>query len=256
MVTIRFLAFLALALGTSGAPSAPAVREAASDDANGQGKALVQDLLSRIPREDAEILGLLKMRAPNRPLIEIPIKTTIRVAQDAWHDIYETQPIGDRLGEILIVKHRGRERNEYSHARFESREQPPKFTTVQGTNLFQPFAGSDFFLADLGLEFLHWPSQKVVKKEMRKSRACRVVESLNPNPGIGGYSRVLSWLDVESGNIIRAEGYDLNNRKLKEFSIRKIDRSEGKVQVKEMEIINDQTDSRTRLEFNLEVTEP
>jgi hypothetical protein len=40
---------------------------------------------------------------------------------------------------------------------------------------------------------------------------------------------------------------------LKEFSIKKISRNEGKAQLKEIEMRNDQTDSRTRLEFNLDL---
>jgi hypothetical protein len=126
---------------------------------------------------------------------------------------------------------------------------------VRGGDLFQPLAGSDFYLADLGLEFLHWPEQKIVKKEMRKSRSCRVVESKAPNASDSVYSRVLSWIDFETGNLIMAEAYDSKDRLLKEFSIRKISRAEGKAQLKEIEMRNDQTESRTRLEFNLEIPE-
>ena len=45
-----------------------------------------------------------------------------------------------------------------------------------------PFAGSDFWIADLGLEFFHWPEQKVLKKEFRRNCSCVVLESTNPNP--------------------------------------------------------------------------
>jgi hypothetical protein len=89
---------------------------------------------------------------------------------------------------------------------------------------------------------------------MRKGRSCRVVQSTNPNPSLGAYARVLAWIDFETGGIIRAEGYDQKNKLLKEFSIRKVDRDEGRL--KEIEIRNDQTDSRTRLEFNLKVKDP
>ena len=86
---------------------------------------------------------------------------------------------------------------------------------------------------------------------MRKGRSCRVVESQNPAPSTASYSRVLSWIDYETGGIIRAEGYDQNNILLKEFSIIAVYRKEHRL--KEIEIRNDQTDSRTRLEFNLEI---
>jgi hypothetical protein len=233
--------------------AAPPIRDTSYLDTTGEGQALVEDLLTRMPLEDSQILGLLKIRRPDQPMIEIPIKMTIRLGTNSWHDIYETQPVHDRPGEIFIVEHRGRQPNRYLHGRFRDRAEEPELKPLDQAALYQPFAGSDFFFADLGLEFFHWPSHKIVKKEMRKGRSCRVVESTNPHPQPGGYSRVRSWLDFETGNIILAEGYDANNRKLKEFSIAKISRSGGKARIKKIEIRNDQTDSRTLLEFNLEI---
>lgn len=257
LVRLAFSVGAAAVLGASAAPfdsSLPLPSDpGAYNDTTGEGQALVQDLLSRVPVEDSEILGLLKIRPPEGGIVEVPVKMTIRVGAHSWNDVYETQPASGRPGEILVIQHQPGEPNRYLAGRFQDRSQPPKLQPLASTNLFQPFAGSDFYPADLGLEFLHWPAQKIVKKEMRKSRSCRVVESLNPNPLPGTYSRVLSWLDFETGNIIMAEGYDLRNQLLKAFSVRSISRHEGKAQVKEIEIRNDQTDSRTRLEFNYEV---
>jgi hypothetical protein len=219
----------------------------------GEGKVLVQDLLTRVPPENTQILGLLKIRSPDGPITEIPTKMVVRISSETWEDSYEAQPTSGRPGEVLVVRHRGVQPNEYLYGRFEKRGDEPKLEPVSGSKLFQPFAGSDFYLADLGLEFLHWPSQKIVKKEMRKSRSCRVIESINPDPVSDGYSRVLSWIDFETSNLIMAQGYDADNRLLKEFSIRSIRRNEGKAQLREIEMRNDQTDSRTRLEFNLDL---
>ena len=80
-----------------------------------------------------------------------------------------------------------------------------------------PFAGSDFWIADLGLEFFHWPEQKILKKEFRRGRGCMVLESTNPNPSTNGYSRVDSWIDKESGGIVQAKAYDAKGKLLKEF---------------------------------------
>ena len=88
---------------------------------------------------------------------------------------------------------------------------------------------------------------------MRKGRSCRVVESINPKPAPGAYTRVLSWIDLETDGIIRAEGYDDQNKLLKDFSIKRVKKIEGRVQLKEMEITNEKTDSRTSLNFNLEL---
>jgi hypothetical protein len=224
-------------------------------DTKGEGKAIVEDLLARRPPENTEILGLLKIRPAEGAMIEVPIKMQVRVSENGWEDIYQTQPVLNRPGEILIIKHTVKQPNEYLYAKYQDAKAEPTLHPITGEELNRPLAMSDFALSDLGLEFLHWPAQKIVKKEMRKGRSCRVVESVNPKLMPGSYSRVLSWLDLESGNIIRAEAYDARNRELKEFSIKKVSRNEGRVQVKEMEITNEQTESRTGLEFNLEVAE-
>jgi len=52
------------------------------------------------------------------------------------------------------------------------------------------------------------------------------VESRNPEPKPGAYSRVLSWFDFETSGIILAEAYDHNDKLLKDFSIQKFDRKE------------------------------
>ncbi len=246
---------LGLALGTAlAALGAEPLRDGLFVD-KGEGVALVREVLKRMPPENTQILGLLKIRAGDGPIMEIPTKMTIHTTPESWEDIYETQPAGDRAGEVLVIRHQGTQPNEYLHGRYAHRGEQPRLEKIGGKELFQPLAGSDFFLADLGLEFLHWPTQRIVKKEMRKSRSCRVVESVNPNPEAGTYARVLSWIDFETSNLIMAEGYDSKNRLLKEFSIRKISRTEGKAQLKEIEMRNDQTDSRTRLEFNLDLPE-
>jgi hypothetical protein len=115
-----------------------------------------------------------------------------------------------------------------------------------------PFANSDFWLADLGLEFFHWPEQRLLKSEMRSGRSCRVLESLNPAPAPGAYARVVSWIDNETSGIVHAEAYDLKNKRLKEFDPKEFKKIKGQWQLQEMRIENNQTGSRTWIEFNLD----
>ena len=176
---------------------------------------------------------------------------TVRGVEGGWDDIYETQPVNNKPGEVFIVKHRGTNANEYLFGTYKTIEEKPELKKLTREELYQPLAGSDFYLLDLGLEFLHWPSQKIVKKEMRKSRSCRVVESVNPKVQPGSYARVLSWIDFETSGIILAEAFDERNKLLKEFSIQSFDRKEKRL--REMQILNDQTGSRTRLELNFKV---
>jgi hypothetical protein len=128
-------------------------------------------------------------------------------------------------------------------------EMEHKVKALVGSTLMMPFAGSDFWVADLGLEFFHWPAQKVLKKEVKRSRGCTVLESTNPNPSTNGYARVVSWIDNESSGIVQAEAYDFKNKLLKEFAPKSFKKVNGQWELQEMEIRNVQTGSRTRLEF-------
>ena len=119
----------------------------------------------------------------------------------------------------------------------------------------QPFAGSDFWIADLGLEFLHWPLQRVLRIQMRKGQSCDVLQSTNPQPVPGGYSRVVSWIAInrpEDIVIVHAEAFDTRDKLLKEFDPKKVEKINGVWQLEEMEIRNRQTGTRTRIDFNLD----
>jgi hypothetical protein len=77
------------------------------------------------------------------------------------------------------------------------------------------------------------------------------LESTNPDPSTNSYLRVVSWIDSESGGIVQAWAYDSNNKLFKEFYPKDFKKINGQWQVEEMDIENDQTGSRTRLEFDL-----
>ena len=107
------------------------------------------------------------------------------------------------------------------------------------------------------MEFFHWPTQKVLPKttNLKRGREYTLLESTDPNPNTNGYSRVLSWIDQESGGILAAEAYDAAGKKLKEFEPKMFKKVNGQWELQEMEIRNVQTHSRTRLEFDLKKTE-
>ncbi len=86
---------------------------------------------------------------------------------------------------------------------------------------------------------------------MRRGRSCKVLESTNPSPSTNGYSRVVSWIDNESGGIVHAEAYDAKGGLLKEFDPKSFKKVNGQWELQDMEIRNVRTGSRTRLEFDL-----
>jgi len=112
-----------------------------------------------------------------------------------------------------------------------------------------PIAGSDFWVADLGLEFFHWPQQKVLKKEFHRQCACMVLESSRPYAS-KGYSRVVCWIDEDSLGIVEAFAYDLDGKKLKNFYPKNLEKVNGQYQVESMVMENLQTGSNSRLDFD------
>ena len=86
---------------------------------------------------------------------------------------------------------------------------------------------------------------------MRKSQVTKVLESINPRPD-GGYSRVLTRLEKESGAPILAEAYDSGNKPLKQFSIQHVKKVKGQYQLQEMQIRSLRTNSRTRIEYEFQ----
>jgi hypothetical protein len=210
-------------------------------------QALIKEILGAPPKTARELMGTMKIRTPDGPPREVPIKWLIRPFENQWQDIYLTPPPGPIPQETLIVVHRAGMTNHYD---FKRAGQP---VPEVATNAFIPFGTSDFWVGDFGLEFLHWPNPKHVKTEMRHSRPCYVIETINPHPEQGGYARVLSWIDTEYGGLIRADGYTKDGKLLKEFQIKEFKRIEGRWQLKSVIIRNDQTDTSTKLEFNLEL---
>lgn len=245
MKTFVLIFLLAVSTFAQGTKSLPATAPDEKIDA----AALIKEVLGSAPKSHRQMMGLLKIRGEDGSLREVPLKWMVRVVGEEWHEIYQTPDKGSIPPQVLIVMHRQGATNRYEY-QVEGKK-VPDITT----NLFQPFATSDFWLADLGLEFLHWPDPKHVKTEMRKHRPCYVIETVNPNPEKGGYARVLSWIDTEYGGLIRAEGYGANKKLLKEFQLAGFTKVDGRWQVKAMTIRNELTDTNTRLEFDLEIKE-
>ena len=205
-----------------------------------EGRALVQELLAQRPAENSTNTGVLKIRDAKGKRSEIPVTIVTLLTATNWQNTYTAAPTTNQEATTLTVVHTDRGTNQY-------------LTKLISSSSMTAFANSDFWFADLGLEFFHWPEQRLLKRELRRGESCNVLESVNPQPVAGAYSRVVSWIDIDTGGIIHAEAYGHDKKLLKVFEPKKFTKVDGRWQLKEMEIRNEQTDSRTTLVFDLEV---
>jgi hypothetical protein len=208
------------------------------------GAELVRKLLSFGPdQKEVRHSGTLRIENRDGFVRTLPLVFSIdSLDAETWKGIYEAEP--DTTNRIrLTILHRAGKPNEYELVSGGSTNR------LSGAQAMQPFAGSDFWLADLGLEFFHWPRQKIVKKEMTRSRSCKVLESADPAI-TNGYCRVLSWIDNETGGVVAAEAYTPGGRKIKVFRPKDFQKVEGQWELKEMRISNPVDDTQSTVEFN------
>jgi Outer membrane lipoprotein-sorting protein len=223
-----------------------------------QGRQLAQRLCEAQPLENFTNTGFLEIRGREYKTSRTPIRFATRVTETNWANLFEGINTNSDMADKLRVVHRDFSPNHYAVVHVCQ----PGLTFSQldiwgvgrissESELMTPFVQSDFWICDLGLEFFHWPQQKILKHEMRRGRSCKVLESTNPNPSPSGYSRVVSWIDNETLGMVQAEAYDAKGKLLKEFYPKTFKKVNGQWELQEMEIRNDQTGSRTRLEFDL-----
>lgn len=207
-----------------------------------QGRQLAQQLCAAQPAENYTNTGVLTVRDGHGKTIKTPIKIEVMVAGTIWSSWYDAG-----TSDVKVIHDAGN-KNEYRY-----HAPNGKIVILVGNQTMVPFAGSDFWIADLGLEFLHWPAQKVLPKttNLKRGRSYTLLESTNPNPSTNGYSRVLTWIDQETGGILEAKAYDALGKDLKEFYPKDFKKVNGQQQLEMMEMDNVQTDSRTRIEFDL-----
>jgi len=172
-----------------------------------------------------------------------------------WQVRYEARPGTNAPAESLTVAFSTNAAPTYELARAKpgvAMAEPPQ--SVDPTRTSESFAGTDFWYCDLGLEFLYWPDQRLVKEDLSNGRLCWALDSYNP--GTNGYASVRSWIDVEFHALLRAEAYDRQRRKVKEFStgsFRQITARDGREMwmLKDIRIRDEFRDTRTELLYDL-----
>ena len=234
-------------------------------DAEIQGRQLARQLCEAKPTGNFTNTGTLKVRDEKGKNWNVPVEFALVTTDTNWLSFYKWFSVRNGVNthecwEFVTIVHDGLNPNQYRVSAIlckakvnDDPEQStlytnslPDKTTVFGYH-------SDFWLCDLGLEFFHWPMQKILPHTttLKRGREYTLLESTNPNPTTNGYSRVVSWIDKETGGILEAEAYDATGKLLKDFAPKSFKKVNGQWELQEMEIRNVQTGSRTRLEFDL-----
>lgn len=246
--------FLRLSLGWPGL-LAVFTGSAASDEpatAEADGQALAAELRMQPPPFNTG--GWLRRREPDgKWLPALPVRLDVYEAAPGWRAVYQVFDPTGAVTQTLVVQYAPDGGTRYEWTVLEPGGGRVEVRQLSGEEAVRPFAGSDFWLADLGLEFLRWPRQRVLRSEMRKGRPCRVLESRPARTRPDNYARVLSWVDREYRGLLRAEAYGPDGRLWKEFSIGSFKKVRGNWLLKQMEMRDARTDSRTRIEFDLEI---
>jgi hypothetical protein len=254
------LALLLLSLGSTLAaplpqPKDPMPLPTPIDPVEGRKQAaeLVANLLAQRPLLASTNTGMVRIRDSNGKRRALPAKFEILVTPTNVSTIYEAAASeGHPELRLVIVRANGQPNHYFLSERTSAAASKPR--ELAGAELMTPFAGSDFWVGDLGLDFLHWPQQRVVQKEMRQHVFCAVLESINPNPVPGGYAKVLSWIGISHPDetvLVCAEAYNSKGKRLKEFTPEDLEKIDGAYQLRSMRMANYETDSSTIIEFNL-----
>lgn len=98
---------------------------------------------------------------------------------------------------------------------------------------------------DLSLGFLYWPDARLLGRENVRSRPAWKIE-LRPQRGGTEFAVVRLWLDVESGALLRIEGFDGGGRLARRFEVVSGQRIDGQWMLKQMRIEKFTPDNPTR----------
>jgi hypothetical protein len=232
--------------------AAPVFADNSLIDDSADGPALAAQIRNALPEEASQIHGTLIIRA-NGQTTNVPVTCRVVIGATNWETDYDVAATANSGAEQLIIIHRTNAPNEYLYARAASPSAPlPKLATLSSAQAAgTPLAGSDFSVADLGLDFLHWPQQRRLKGEMRLGQPCYVLESRDPQ----GQSivRVKSYIDKESGGLLIAEAYDEVEHLAKEFSLHgsSFKKVNGHWRLDHMDIRDNKKHSHTELKFDI-----
>jgi len=237
----------------------PAFADPPPADDLAAGQALAEQIRSAVPEERSDFHGVLSNRV-NGQTRTVPVVCRVAVHDDTWETDYQTAAATNAAAERLVVIHRDNGANVYRYARAPSPAAPlPELATISAAQAAATsLAGSDFSLADLGLEFLHWPQQRQLRRGQPYyvlGQPCYILESCDPQAR--GIVRVTSYIDRDSNGLLVAEGCDAEGNLIKKFSLHasSFKKVNGHYRLEKMDIqtyLNRKIHSQTELKYDMQ----
>lgn len=216
---------------------------AAQDDLYPTGPEAGRELAAKLraikPQEDTSWHGEIRIFGRGRTIAPVPVSCQVIVGETNWTETFVTMPTDTNLAAKFVIVFSTNGPNQYFYAQAAKPNQPPgAVKPISAAEADIPIGGSDFWLSDLGLEFLHWPEQFRLKGDIHSGRGRYVLVSSNPHPAPGGYSRVKTWIDKQSDQPTEADAYGAvnTNKIVKSFSLEKVAKVGDRYEVKEMDI--------------------
>ena len=218
-----------------------------------EGQSLAAELRGLQIGIPGDITAKLKIRKRGGERVERQVQKQSIQTEKGWNDLFSVGSDDQSDSEWLMIRHRNGESPSYQWANSKSLPMSSEdYQPLVKDQVMTPVGGSDFWAADLGLDFLHWPDQRIVPSRitMRKGVACKVLESARPTQSEKGYYKVRSWISSEYGGVVYAEAFDISNDKIKIFEVNDVEKIDGQWYLKELRIRNLRDRSTSTLEFN------
>jgi hypothetical protein len=215
------------------------------------GRAVVAKLLAARPAENIHWSGSLNIFGRDEKVLPVPVDCETTLGQTNWTVTYLAGATATNGAEKLTLIFSTNAPPQYLYARASGPNAPlgeAKALTAAEADV--PFAGSDFWLSDLGYEFFRWPVQNRLRSQSKRWRGCYVIESINPHPAPGRYARVITYVDAESNQPLQAEAWGSDGNKIKDFELGSVEHIHGHYEAKNLKMFNRLTGSRTYLDFN------
>lgn len=227
--------------------------ESVSADPILEGQSLAAELRGLQIGIPGDISATLKIRKRGGERVERQVQKQSIQTEKGWNDLFSVTADDETAKEWILIRHRNGESPSYLMANSKTLPMTDEeYQPLVKDDAMRPVGDSDFWVADLGLDFLHWPDQRIVpsKITMRKGIACKVLESARPTQSEKGYYKVRSWISSEYGGVIYAEAFDITNDKIKIFEVNDVEKIDGQWYLKELRIRNLRDRSTSSLEFN------